>query len=270
LGGIRRQSDWFDIFSMPGHGTAVFSRIGQYDCQHPGTKPFPGSVSSSVSGAAGNNPTVMSIGAVCLPVHGEQACGDAWAMKRGGDTTLFLLADGLGHGPDAAAAANLAVKVFAESASLHPAELLHLIHAALRGTRGAAVLVVQVNEVAKVAKVTEMAEFESGHGTVRYAGVGNISGSIIAAAASRNLVSHYGTAGVEARSIREFSLPWPEGGLLVMHSDGVDTRWSMHDYPGLAHQHPTLIAGVLYRDHQRQRDDSTVVVARAAVTRSAP
>ncbi len=275
LGAIRRQSDWFDIYSSPGHGAAVFSRIGQralqHDLKHAGINPSLESVSNSVpnpmSVAAGSNPAEMSVGAVCLPVHGEAACGDAWGIKRGGDTTLFLLADGLGHGPDAAAAANLAVTVFTESVSLRPAELLHLIHAALRGTRGAAVLVVQVAGVPELADATEA---KVGGDVVRYAGVGNLSGAIVAAGASRSMVSHYGTAGVEARWIQEFTLPWPQGGLLVMHSDGVATRWSLDDYPGLARHHPALIAGVLYRDHQRQHDDSTVVVARAAAARSAP
>ena len=33
-------------------------------------------------------------------------------------------------------------------------------------------------------------------------------------------------------------------------------------YPGLAQRPPALIAGVLYRDFSRRRDDVTVVVAR--------
>ena len=82
LGAIRRLSSAFDIFSAPGKGVAVFSRL--WNNSQP--------------------PSPMAVGAVCLPVRGEQACGDAWAMKTSGDATLFMLADGLGHGPDAAAA----------------------------------------------------------------------------------------------------------------------------------------------------------------------
>lgn len=48
----------------------------------------------------------------------------------------------------------------------------------------------------------------------------------------------------------------------MLHSDGVATHWALQDYPGLAQKHPALIAGVLFRDFQRPRDDSTVLVAK--------
>jgi hypothetical protein len=47
-----------------------------------------------------------------------------------------------------------------------------------------------------------------------------------------------------------------------MHSDGIATHWDLGSYPGLARRHPALVAGVLYRDHARRRDDATVVVVR--------
>jgi len=245
LGAIRRLSSAFDMYSLPGKGVAVSSRLWR-DSQ---PRLLPG----------------LSIGAVCLPLLGEQACGDAWATKTVGDTTLFLLADGLGHGSDAAAASNRAVEIFEEPATRGPAELLHLIHAGLRSTRGAAVAVAEVSRVA-AAEVSQVAVATR---SVRFAGVGNISGLLLSRDTSRHLVSYNGTAGVEARTIRELNYPWPEVGLLVLHTDGVATHWSLEDYPGLAQKDPALIAGVLFRDHQRPRDDSTVVVAGEAGRRIA-
>jgi hypothetical protein len=52
------------------------------------------------------------------------------------------------------------------------------------------------------------------------------------------------------------------GFLLVMHSDGLATHWNLDQYPGLVGRRPSLIAGVLYRDFARGRDDVTVVVAK--------
>ncbi len=228
LGAIRRLSSVFDIFSMPGKGVAVLSRLWH---NAPALAP------------------ILSVGAVCLPVHGEQACGDAWACKQGPEAMLFLLADGLGHGPDAAAASNQAVAIFKKNALRSPAELVSLMHDGLKGTRGAAVAVAEVD-------ITER--------LVRYAGVGNISGLIMSESSNRHMASHNGTAGVEARKIQEFSCPWPEQGLLVLHSDGLATHWSLDNYPGLMLKDTALIAGVLYRDHQRLRDDSLVVVAKAS------
>ena len=66
----------------------------------------------------------------------------------------------------------------------------------------------------------------------------------------------------QLRRIQEFSYPWPSGALLVMHSDGLNTSWDVRGQPGLATRHPSLVAGVLYRDHARGTDDVTVAVAR--------
>ena len=52
--------------------------------------------------------------------------------------------------------------------------------------------------------------------------------------------------------------------LVVMQSDGVSTGWNLERYPGLAGAHPALVAGVIYRDFVRGRDDATVAVARTA------
>ena len=49
-----------------------------------------------------------------------------------------------------------------------------------------------------------------------------------------------------------------------MHSDGLLSRWDLQLYPTLAQRHPSLIAAVLYRDYNRNRDDVTVLVAKSA------
>jgi hypothetical protein len=51
--------------------------------------------------------------------------------------------------------------------------------------------------------------------------------------------------------------------MVLLHSDGVATRWDIAAYPGLIAQHPALVAGVLLRDHRRSRDDASVVAMRA-------
>ena len=64
------------------------------------------------------------------------------------------------------------------------------------------------------------------------------------------------------RKIDEVTLPWPARGLLLMYSDGLGTPREFGAYPGLAERHPSLVAGVLWRDLSRGRDDVTVVVAK--------
>ena len=77
----------------------------------------------------------------------------------------------------------------------------------------------------------------------------------------RTLLGTDGTAGAVRSSCRETAYPWPSDPLLILFSDGIETRWSLNDYPGLHRRHPSLIAGVLFRDHRRERDDATIVVA---------
>jgi anti-sigma regulatory factor (Ser/Thr protein kinase) len=228
LGAIKRLSDEFDIYSAPGKGVALFSQLW------------------SRSPASGNRPAPLDIGAVCLPQPGEVACGDAWAVEWRGGHCVILVADGLGHGADAAAAAMAAVNVLRTHPQLAPAALIEFAHGALRSTRGAALAVADLNLA----------------GEVRYAGVGNIAGVALAPGGARHMVSHPGIVGLEARKIQEFVYPWSQDTTLVMHSDGLATHWNLDQYPGLTSRHPSLIAGVLYRDFTRGRDDVAVVVAK--------
>jgi len=100
---------------------------------------------------------------------------------------------------------------------------------------------------------------------VRFVGVGNIGALLSDAGKARHMVSHNGTAGHVAPRIREFTYEYGSEPVVILHSDGLTTRWELAAYPGLAAQHPSLIAGVLLRDHRRSRDDASVVAMRAAV-----
>jgi anti-sigma regulatory factor (Ser/Thr protein kinase) len=236
LGAVARVADTFDIYSVAGAGTALLVRV-------------------CARGAETTRPRVASAappyeaGTVCLPRSGETACGDAWALGRFGGRIVLVVADGLGHGPDAATASMEAIRVFRSSLSLPPADILAEMHAALRSTRGAAVAVAVLDPELK---------------EIRYAGVGNIASSIVSATETRSMVSHNGTVGHEVRKIQEFQYDWPAGALVIMQSDGLQTHWRLDRYPGLVARDPALIAGVLYRDFTRGRDDVTVVAVRQA------
>lgn len=99
-------------------------------------------------------------------------------------------------------------------------------------------------------------------GVVSYAGVGNIGASIVSPDGSRGMASHNGTMGHQLHKVQEFTFPWDPSNLLVMHSDGLNTRWDLKPYPGIWSKHPALVAALLYRDFARERDDVTVLVAR--------
>ena len=158
-----------------------------------------------------------------------------------------MVADGLGHGPDAAAAAQEAVRVMRECRASSPTQLAEDVHRALAGTRGAAIGIADIDAERK---------------RVAFVGIGNISASVVAGGASRPFVSHYGTAGVTAPRIAEFLYPLTLPAIVILHSDGVSSRWQIGDYPGLEQQHASIIAGVVSRDFRRGRDDAAVAVAK--------
>ncbi len=226
LGAIRRQSTDFDVYTAP-TGTVLMARV-----------------LAATSPRAPNGS--LRWGVASMPAPGERESGDAWRVAQRDALTAVLVADGLGHGPLAAAASGAAGAVFDADPFARPAALVERIHAALQGTRGAAVAVAQV---------------DASRGVVRYAGVGNIAGTLAAGVESRGMFSHNGTVGVQLRGVQEFEYPLAPGARLVMHSDGLNTRWRLAGYPGLAARHPSVIAGVLFRDSLRGRDDAAVVVA---------
>jgi len=235
LGAIRRNAEVFDLYSSAA-GTILLARVAGGD-------------RSRAAGRTAAAPAEIEIGAVCIPYPGETVSGDAWAVAHSGRRTVVLVVDGLGHGVGAHEAAAMASRVFAEHAGESPAEVIARLHEALRPTRGAAAAVLELDPVQRAA---------------RFAGVGNISGSVHAEGGSRSMVSHHGVLGHSGSRIQEFTYPWPPRALAVLHSDGVGTHWDLERYPGLVRRHPTVIAAALYRDFHRQRDDATVVAIREA------
>jgi anti-sigma regulatory factor (Ser/Thr protein kinase) len=227
LGALSRMSESFEIFTQAGRGTAIRLELW--------AKPLPTRVRPLESGG------------LCVAMHGEPVCGDAWAVEEWRDRLSVLVADGLGHGISAHDAARAATDAFRAHSQAEPAAILEACHAALARTRGAAVA---------VAKVVASGE----RGT--FAGVGNIVCRVESSTAHRHLVSHNGTVGHTMRKLQEFAFPWPRGALLILHSDGIGTHWDLTTYPGLSARHPALIAAVLYRDYDRGRDDASIVVIR--------
>ncbi len=88
----------------------------------------------------------------------------------------------------------------------------------------------------------------------------NISAQLVLKQKSHHLASRDGIMGLNSIQSQEILYPWEPDALLIMHSDGLIPRWFLNDYPALAGRHSSLIAGVLYRDFNRNNDDVTVLV----------
>lgn len=224
LGAMARLSDLSSIYSVPDKGTVNWCRFSQK-----------------------RNAPPVPVGIVSVPVRGETLCGDGFFMQRGDRHSIYVVVDGLGHGSGAAEAADEALLVVRATVHASAVEILQRTHDALRKTRGAAMSLALVDHERNI---------------LTYAGVGNIGAVLSTGTVSRTLVSQNGTLGAILPRLQEYSLPIERGTLLLMFSDGLTSKTGISGYPGIQGRHPAVIAGVLYRDFSRKRDDASILVAR--------
>lgn len=225
LGAIRRMSDCFDIHS-DAQGTTVVAGVA------PGLKDDP-------------PPLVAGL---TVPMPGTEAGGDAWAMRRGRDSTLVALFDVLGHGPNAAEVAETAVDAFLSDEHRGLEAVDAALSRALTSSRGAALVLVEVPH---------------GEGPLRATGVGNIRGEVVSGASRKGIVSAAGIAGQMSRGKAVLDYEWGPGAALILSTDGLRDRPGEPFPPGLLYRSPLVVAATLYRRRRRGTDDSGIVVVRA-------
>ncbi len=223
LGAIRRLADFSDLYSRPGHGTALIARFW----------PAPG-------------PPAIRCAGLVRPITGEAECGDAFGVIRRDDVVTAVFCDGLGHGPLAAAASARALAAVLDEPASEPAALLERAHRRMSGTRGGAVAVVQV--AGQVA---------------RFAGLGNVAGFVLSAGSRKSMLSVPGIAGYQARAFRQFDYEVPPGAAVILHSDGISSRWEVAAVPDVETRDPLLIAAVLLAEAGIHRDDAGIVVLKS-------
>jgi anti-sigma regulatory factor (Ser/Thr protein kinase) len=227
LGAIERLSQRFEIFSRVGLGTAVLAHLWP-DSRQP-------------------SPQRLEIGAVVIPKPGETFCGDAWCYANRVDGVLVLAIDGLGHGVAASQAAHEACRVF-ETEKHRPAiRIMQSLHEALRPTRGAAATLMEI-------------DWDAGRATS--VAVGNVQAALVNGADVKRIAADNGIVGHVISRPRELVHECRPETVLIVHSDGLTANWHLERYPGLMQHHPALVAGVLYRDCRRGRDDALIVVIR--------
>src|SRR5262249_14279610 len=227
LGAIKRLANRFEVYSQPGRGAVVWVRL------------YPSGTAQAAH--------AFETSGVSVAIEHEKLCGDGWEVLETDGVLRTIVVDGLGHGPFAEQASREAMAVFRSQPSTGVAATLSLIDKALTKTRGAAGAIVELSPRKRL---------------VTAAGGGNGSMHLQQNDPYQSFGCDNGTLGAGVKRINEFRHPWAQGSVLVMHSDGIRSRWSLNDYPGLVRRHPGVIAGLLYRDFQRGEDDATVIVVR--------
>ena len=178
------------------------------------------------------------------PIAGETDCGDVFGAAQTDAGVTGVLCDGLGHGPLAATAA-------ARGGGRGP-----------RGPGGRARRACRARapQDEPVPAAAPSASSRWPARSIRFAGLGNIAAVILADGTRRSMLSVPGIAGHQARTIRQFEYTAPRGAAIILHSDGISTRWEPGALPGLNARDPLVIAAALLAEAGTRRDDAGVLV----------
>jgi negative regulator of sigma-B (phosphoserine phosphatase) len=182
-----------------------------------------------------------------LPGQGES--GDRHLLRCGGDGILIAAIDGIGHGEEAAYAAEAAVAILKASPEEPVISLVERCHEGLRSTRGV---------------VLSLASVDPKHGLMTWLGVGNVQGVLMRAGAQKGSVGEVlllrgGVVGSQLPALQAAVLPIRKGDTLVFVTDGIRGEF----VEGLsALESPQRAADKILKRHGRGDDDALVLVVR--------
>lgn len=229
LGSIQRLSDTFDLYSQIGWGTIVLSRVFNDPQQ-------------------AKLPMKMLIRPIVVSKPGEKVSGDGFVVKKTDRYVKMMLADGLGHGPEANLAVNAAAAAFKIFPDYSPTETIRFIHQAIKKTRGA---------------VINITAFDFRSRIWSSIGVGNIAARMIGPATFKNHMSYNGIVGHNIpTTMSDQDYPADLYNQIMLCSDGIKTRIDMARYPQMYKYDQTVLSAALYKDHARKTDDMSVVMAK--------
>src|SRR5207247_8250778 len=172
--------------------------------------------------------------------------GDMYVARETPSGALLAVIDGLGHGPEAALAAEAAVEVLTARPQAPVGALVEDCHRALKRTRGAAITVVAVDASAR---------------RLDWIGVGNVEGRLLRASTedrqpAQSLLLRAGVVGYRMPPVRVATESMEPGDLLVLASDGLDPAFGEAVYPQADLQE---IADELLARHGKPIDDAMVL-----------
>jgi phosphoserine phosphatase RsbX len=191
---------------------------------------------------------LIQVGTAALARNGEEGSGDRLLVKGFQGGALVAVVDGLGHGREAGAAAQLAVAILNKRPGGPLATLLRTCHEALRSTRGA---------------VISLASFNEAEARMTWAGVGNVEGVLLRAdprgRRQESLLLRGGVVGGQLPSLHESCLALGKGDVLILATDGIDGSFSQDLSP---RDPPQRMAEQILSRYGKKSDDALVLVAR--------
>ena len=188
----------------------------------------------------------FAFGFVVRPLFGERVSGDAAMVADWPDHLLVALIDVLGHGGRAAAVADKIRSFLLASSPMSLQELYRNLRDATQRDRGAAII------LCVIAKATGVGQF---------VGIGNTVCRVVGSSDVR-LMPMAGILGQTHREPVCRPMGLQIGDTLIMHSDGVSSRFKLTDYPGLRHAEPRTVAMNIVHRFGKSHDDSSCLVVR--------
>ena len=182
------------------------------------------------------------------PIPGAAVSGDRSVVFDAGDRTVIAAIDGLGHGTDAAVAAEVAGRVIEEHAGAPLETVFDLCHEAMAGTRGAAITLAVVSD----------------GGQMDWLAVGNVEAVIIrggqVGTGTVESVYHLpGVVGDRLPTLRTPTTRLERGDVLVLNTDGITGEY-LADRGAIG---PVdRAAARILAAHARSVDDALVIVSR--------
>jgi len=180
---------------------------------------------------------------------GESNSGDHHLVLEQFPAALLAAVDGLGHGPEAAAAAEIAVRTLRRNAQESVISLVSRCHEELRGTRGV---------------VMSLASYDAREGTLTWLGVGNVAGLVLRSHSgghppAMRLLLCRGVVGRKLPALHVTTFPVQPGDTLVFVTDGVASDFDSDLDTGQPIQ---VLAERIIDQHGRSDDDALALIAR--------
>jgi hypothetical protein len=192
-------------------------------------------------------PASLDLGTAEAAHEGETRSGDVGVFIPTPTGALACVIDGLGHGPEAADAAELCADVVRANAEAAAGDLMQACHEALLETRGAVMTVAWID--------LERSELS-------WAGVGNVDARLVRSGPElREEVALVfgGVLGYRMPRVRPATMSLGRGDLLVMITDGIDAAISPALAGGGSAQ---ALASRILDIHGKGSDDALAAVIR--------
>jgi phosphoserine phosphatase RsbX len=182
----------------------------------------------------------VTVSHVTKPKIGERVNGDAVLVRDENDALLLAVVDGLGHGPIAAEAAQVALAALAtQNLKLPMMDIIKTLHDGLRGTRG----------VAATLCLVRGQELEA-------CAVGNVQ--LTCTNANIPLVLSAGVLGMRVAKFHVCRGSLRAGARIGLFSDGISSRISLEDVRKLA---PEAACQHIFERFRKNEDDATILIA---------